>query len=390
MEGKIKRRKFGRTGLHVTELSFGAMNLRLLDTVGEAYKILNYVLDQGVNLIDTARGYNGENGEGVLVESEAFVGKAIRERTDLKEPIVVVTKGHGYNLEELDKELETSLSKLGIEGKGDLRIGSNSIKFVYLFHGINEERWDEMCKSKVLDKAVSLKEEGVFNYLGFSSHYQQVKEIREALDTDAFDVVELPYNIFNPELGRPGENNMIKYAFDKGAGIINMKAFGGNGMPGIFKTLKEYISTDYPTMLNFCLANPFISAVDAGAKYVEEFRADIDTVLAPRLSEAELWARVKEAEKVAPHMKGICRECMHCLEKFECPNGVDFPGVLAIYSRYMINDKLNRNTSDFRAMYGKLGDPVEECIECGECMPWCEYKLDIPVMLKQAQRTFTS
>ena len=89
---KIGRRRFGRTELQVTELAFGAMNLRRLDTAEEAYTILNYVLDQGVNLIDTARGYSGENKEGALVESEVLVGNAIRNRTDLSEPIIVVNK----------------------------------------------------------------------------------------------------------------------------------------------------------------------------------------------------------------------------------------------------------------------------------------------------------
>ncbi len=89
---KIGRRRLGRTELQVTELAFGAMNLRRLDTVEEAYTILNYVLDQGVNLIDTARGYSGENKEGALVESEVLVGNAIRNRTDLSEPIIVVNK----------------------------------------------------------------------------------------------------------------------------------------------------------------------------------------------------------------------------------------------------------------------------------------------------------
>lgn len=47
MKSIIKRRRLGRTGLSVFELSFGAMNLRLLDSVEQANEILNFVLDQG-------------------------------------------------------------------------------------------------------------------------------------------------------------------------------------------------------------------------------------------------------------------------------------------------------------------------------------------------------
>lgn len=49
---------FGKTGLRVTPLGFGAMHLndgRV--TESEAERLLNAVLDHGVNLIDTARGY---------------------------------------------------------------------------------------------------------------------------------------------------------------------------------------------------------------------------------------------------------------------------------------------------------------------------------------------
>ena len=62
-------------------------------------------MDQGINLIDTARTYNGENKQGQMVESEVLVGNAIRRRTDLKEPIVIITKGHGYVPEDYKTDL---------------------------------------------------------------------------------------------------------------------------------------------------------------------------------------------------------------------------------------------------------------------------------------------
>ena len=54
----MKKRAFGNTGLQVSALGFGAMHLND-DRVSEADagRLLNEVLDLGVNLIDTARGY---------------------------------------------------------------------------------------------------------------------------------------------------------------------------------------------------------------------------------------------------------------------------------------------------------------------------------------------
>ena len=95
---EIQRRRFGRTNLMITELGFGAMNLRMLPNKQMALDLIHHVLDQGVNFIDTARTYTGTCGDGTYVESEELVGEALEARTDLKEPIVIVTKGHGYEL----------------------------------------------------------------------------------------------------------------------------------------------------------------------------------------------------------------------------------------------------------------------------------------------------
>ncbi len=54
----MKKRLFGQTGLSVSPLGFGAMHLndeRTSDAAAGA--LLNQVLDAGINLIDTARGY---------------------------------------------------------------------------------------------------------------------------------------------------------------------------------------------------------------------------------------------------------------------------------------------------------------------------------------------
>jgi aryl-alcohol dehydrogenase-like predicted oxidoreductase len=50
--------ELGRTGLKVSALGFGAMHINDERTSDdEAGALLNQVLDLGINLIDTARGY---------------------------------------------------------------------------------------------------------------------------------------------------------------------------------------------------------------------------------------------------------------------------------------------------------------------------------------------
>jgi len=387
---QLKRRKFGATGLQVTELSFGAMNLRLLDNAAEGYRLVNYVLDQGINLIDTARAYNGLTKSGEPVESEVIVGEVIRSRTDLKEPLIVVTKGHGYTVPELEEELRISREKLGITGRGALRIGNNPIILVYFLHGINEERWAKVKSSGALDRLRELKEEGLINIPGFSSHYYSRKEIKEAIDTGVFEVVELPYNIFNRILGEDGEINLLAYAYERGLGVINMKAFGGNGLAPVFGAIQECVDIDHRAMLNFCLANPYISTVDAGARYIHEFREDLETALGERPDQAQLERLKQEADIIAPHLRHLCRDCLHCVEKFSCPQEVDFPAILALYSRYLIKNALGKEVAEYKERFAELAADAEKCIECGECLPWCEYKLQIPQMIAKASEELGS
>jgi len=68
----MEKRTFGRTGFEVTPVGFGGAPIGLLETEQEnVAAILNLLLDEGVNLIDTAAMYKG---------SEEAIGKAVSHR----------------------------------------------------------------------------------------------------------------------------------------------------------------------------------------------------------------------------------------------------------------------------------------------------------------------
>ena len=70
----MEQRQFGKTGLNVTVLGYGAMELRhpLVDDA-QAERLLNAVLDAGITFIDTAPDYG---------PSEDYIGKCIAHRRD--------------------------------------------------------------------------------------------------------------------------------------------------------------------------------------------------------------------------------------------------------------------------------------------------------------------
>jgi aryl-alcohol dehydrogenase-like predicted oxidoreductase len=68
----MDQRPLGRTGLQTTPLGFGAAPAAILKTEQEqAAKMINELLDSGINLIDTAAGYPG---------SEVFLGNYLSHR----------------------------------------------------------------------------------------------------------------------------------------------------------------------------------------------------------------------------------------------------------------------------------------------------------------------
>jgi len=77
----MKKRTFGKTGYDVTAVGFGGAPIGLLETEQQQVAaILNTLLDEGVNLIDTAAAYKG---------SEEAIGKAVSHR---REEFVLVSK----------------------------------------------------------------------------------------------------------------------------------------------------------------------------------------------------------------------------------------------------------------------------------------------------------
>lgn len=70
----MELRKFGKTGFEVSLLGFGGGPMGYLETDRqEVTKILNLLLDRGINLIDTAASYQG---------SEVAIGEAVSHRRD--------------------------------------------------------------------------------------------------------------------------------------------------------------------------------------------------------------------------------------------------------------------------------------------------------------------
>jgi aryl-alcohol dehydrogenase-like predicted oxidoreductase len=95
----MRYRRLGRTGLNVSEISLGTVEIGMPYGIAEnghvavpdessAGRLLNHALDVGVNFIDTARAYG---------ESEAIIGRALRNRRQEYFLTSKVVSPHGQN-----------------------------------------------------------------------------------------------------------------------------------------------------------------------------------------------------------------------------------------------------------------------------------------------------
>ncbi len=179
-------RRMGQTGLVVSRLGYGAMELsgppraRSLDE-SDAIRFINRMIDLGINYIDTSIDYG---------LSERLLGKALEHR---RGDVILATKcacqvgvegerhggeSHIYTGDNVKAGVEQSLH----------RLRTNYLDIVQV-HG-NPTR-QELEDGGVIDALLELQRRGAVRHLGISS---RLPLLAEFVDLDYFTVVQVPYS----------------------------------------------------------------------------------------------------------------------------------------------------------------------------------------------------
>ncbi len=210
---------FGRTGLNVTKLGYGAMEVRGSRIWGgrpieesEAETILNAVLDQGITFIDTANDYG---------RSEEFIGKFLSHRRD---EFVLATKcgctvvrrdedtddtPHVWTRENLFRGLHESLARMKTDRVDVMQLHNPSVE--------QTESGDLVAALK------EMKDQGKVRWTGISSTNPHIETY---IGWGVFDVFQIPYSALERE-----HEQAIQLAHDSGAGVI-VRGGVARGEPG--------------------------------------------------------------------------------------------------------------------------------------------------------------
>lgn len=198
----------GRTSLNVTKLGYGAMELRGTDhfprlNAKEASTILNCVLDNGINYIDTSPDYG---------YSEQLIGDHITHR---RSEFYLASKC-GCPVEEPDvphdqrKPHDFSRANVRAGVEQSLRRMKTDYLDIVQFH-VSPSR-TELKENDSVAELLKLKDEGKVRFIGISG---TMPHLKDQITMDVFDVFQIPYSVVERE-----HEDLIHEAAQKGAGIV--------------------------------------------------------------------------------------------------------------------------------------------------------------------------
>jgi aryl-alcohol dehydrogenase-like predicted oxidoreductase len=196
------QRRLGRTGLLVSEISFGAGPVSGLMTgtdTQQQLEVLRAAIHSGINWVDTAAGY----GNGT---SEKAVGAALRQ-LDPQQQIQVATKvrihrSSGASIrQQITAGITASLS----------RLQRSHITLLQLHNAITEQPDQEpfsLTPEEVLGpQGVAaafneLRQSGIITCCGLTGTGQPAA-LRKVLESEQFETLQIPFNRLNPSAGMP-------------------------------------------------------------------------------------------------------------------------------------------------------------------------------------------
>jgi len=188
-------RNFGNTGLKVSTLGFGAGEIGdYAVSEKDSENILNSVLDLGINLIDTARGYYA---------SEERIGKYISHR---RSEFILSTKV-GYGIEGY-VDWSYDIISAGVENA--LRIMKTDYIDIVHLHSCD---LNTLQRGEVIEALHQTIEQGKVRVAAYSGENE---ELQFAVDSNSFGSIQTSVNICD----QIDLECSIKQAKEKGMGVI--------------------------------------------------------------------------------------------------------------------------------------------------------------------------
>ncbi len=223
----LRKRTLGRTGLEVTELGFGALEIGRdwaadVDpqpghlTLEQAGRLLNDLLDRGIDFIDTAPAY---------WFSEEYIGRAISHR---RSEFILATKVgehcdrdgsyYDYSGSACSEFIDRSLQRMHTDVIDLIQIHSASIETL--------EKGDAW---QALDTA---RRAGKVRYIGMTG---QVDACKRAVELGGYDTIQVPFNLLAPDAAA----ELFPMCMQQNIGVIIMRGLASGKLTPKFQNLQD-------------------------------------------------------------------------------------------------------------------------------------------------------
>ncbi|HSQ88942.1 aldo/keto reductase [Romboutsia sp.] len=323
-------RLLGKTNIKIKRVGFGGIPIQRI-TQEDTNQVIAELEKQGINFIDTARGYT---------ISEEYIGNALKEKRD---KFFIATKSMSRDYEGMKKDIEISLDNL-----------KTDYIDIYQLHNIKSEEYDTIFNDGKAYKALlEAKKTGKIKHIGITSH--SLDTIKKVLEDDKFATIQFPYNIIEDQA-----DEVFRKAHKRGIGVIVMKPLAGGALDDATLAIKYILTKDY------------IDVAIPGMDSIEQVKQNIAVLDNVELTEEDN----KKVEDIRNSLgKRFCRRCEYCLP---CPVGVNIPVNFLLegyYTRYNLKQWAKER-------YAATSGKANECINCGLCETKCPYELPIREMLK--------
>ena len=358
--GEVRRyKRLGRTGLEISDISFGSARLR---RGGE--RLVHHALDRGVNYFDTAEDYTGG-------ASENAMGRALAGRRD-KVVIASKTMARAHrDRESLMRSLDTSLRRL-----------KTDYIDVYFSHAVNE--LERLQNPEWHEFAARAKAQGKVRFLGMSGHGGRLIECLDyAFDEDMVDAVLVAYHFgqdpafyagvtrsldwvaMQPDLPR-----VLAKAKAKDVGVVTMKTLMGARLNDM-RPFERDGATFSQAAFRWVLQDANVDGLVVTMTSEEQIDEFLGASGATRATQADIALLERYAtQNGATYCRHGCSSC-----EGACPFGVPIPDVLR--TRMYATDYGDPRFA--REEYAKLDVNASACLGCtGQpCASACPF--DIPI-----------
>lgn len=382
----MKYRELGKTGIKSSVLGFGAMRLPLLDDnpehvdIKQTEEMIEYALDHGVNMFDTAWVYHTTDRSKPGV-SETILGDILSG--GFSDKIHISTKMPSWEIrswEYFDRVLDLQLERLKLD----------QIDLFYV-HSIKDSFYHEIKEAglyEFVDRAIS---DGRIKHACFSTHgsYDLLSEILDDYDKWKCVLTQLNYLDVNENPGLHG----VKKIHDMGLGTMIMEPLRGGKLaenqPPTVERIFDKSEKNYKPIqwaFNYLWDKKEVDCVLSGMSTLSQVKENIH--LAESVDYDILTSKdheiIREVRCEYDNLNTInCTSCNYCMP---CPTGVNIPKCFREYNMDLLGDS-SIDSVQYR-FHMHEDRQAHNCINCGACMSLCPQNINIPEKLKIIEKHF--